>query len=284
MNLPLQTTVYNLLVFLEYLHSNKLSPKVIQNYLSSIRTAAIKYNLQVQHTSSHLLTRFIRSISINSPFAPTPRGVFEIKTMYHISRACDSLSDPHLFRAIFLTAYFAFLRMSNVAPHSTKQFDPSKHFLRQDAIFGHPGIHLIVKWTKTLQDHRSHHIVQLPELHNPYLCPVRALRSLLSSRPLPPTAPLFATIRPPHPQIIDTHIRNALKSILQSLNIPPASFGFHTFRRSGATFAFDHNVSLQNIMSHGLWRSSAVWIYLQNASLAPSTIPCTFRAHIPPSF
>ena len=116
MRLPLQTTVYNLLAFLEYLHTNNLSPKVIQNYLSSIRTAAIKYNVQAHHTTSHLLTRFIRSISINSSFAPTPWGVFDIKTMYHISRACDSLPDPHLFRAIFLTAYFAFLRMSNIAP------------------------------------------------------------------------------------------------------------------------------------------------------------------------
>ena len=208
MRLGLQTTVYNLLVFLEYLHTNNLSPNVIQNYLSSIHTAAIKYNLQVQHTTSHLLTRFIRSISnsINSSFAPTPRGVFEIKTMYHISRACDSLPDPHLFRAVFLTAYFAFLRMSNIAPHSIKQFEPSKHFLRQGTIFGDPGVHLIVKWTKTLQDHTAHHIVQLSELHNPYLCLVRALRVLSSSRPLPPSAPFFATICPPHTQIIDTHI------------------------------------------------------------------------------
>ena len=168
MRLPLQTTVYNLLVFLEYLHTNNLSPNIIQNYLSFICMAVIRYNLQVQHTISHLLTRFIRSISINSSFAPTPRRVSDIKTIYHTSRACDSLPDPHLFRAIFLTAYFAFLRMSNIAPpHSMKQFDPSERCLRQDAIFGDPGAHLIVKWTKTLQDHKAHHIVHFQSFRTP---------------------------------------------------------------------------------------------------------------------
>ena len=86
--------------------------------------------------------------------------------MYHISMACNSLPDLHLFGATFLTACFAFLRMSNIAPDSSENFDPSRYFLRQDIVFGHPGVYLIIKWAKTLQDHRSHHIDQLPQLKN----------------------------------------------------------------------------------------------------------------------
>ena len=86
--------------------------------------------------------------------------------------------------------------MSNVAPHSRSQFDPRRHFLRQDLIFGPPGAHLVIKWIKTLQDNKSHHVVQLPEIDNLYLCPVKALKALLSTRKLPPTAPLFATNTP----------------------------------------------------------------------------------------
>ena len=56
--------------------------------------------------------------------------------------------------------------------------------------------------------------------------------------------------------------------------------GFHSLRRSGATLAFDNNVQLQDIMAHGLWRSSAVWCYLQSSSLAPSIIPTTFSSVI----
>ena len=242
------------------------------------------YSMPSDSIHSEPVRRFLRSITINSPFAPTHRGIFDIRTLYLISVACDTLSDPLLFRAIFLTAFFAFLRMSSIAPHSKKAFDPSRYLLRKGVLFASPGAHLIIKWTKTLQDRKAHPIVQLPSINNMYLCPVRAIRALLSSRSLPPSAPLFAVSHPPYNQIIDTHIRDALKHILRHLSIPLLGHGFHTFRRSGATFCFNKNVALQNIMSHGLWRSSAVWSYLQNPSEAASIIPLTFSAHIPPTF
>ena len=220
----------------------------------------------------------------NSSFAPTHRGIFDIHTIYLISVSCDRLSDPLLFRAIFLTAFYAFFRMSNVAAHSKKAFDPTRHILRQDLIFAPPGLHSLVKWTKTLQDRKAHHMVQLPAINNMYLCPVRAIRALMASRPLPPSAPVFAVSHPPHHQIIDSHIRDALKQILTYLSIPLSGHGFHTFRRSGVTFCFNNNVSLQNIMSHGLWRSSSIWTYLQHSTQAASTVPVTFTARIPPTF
>ena len=201
--------------------------------------------------------------------------------MYDILRACDSLHDPILYRAIFLVAFYGFLRLSNIVPHPAKQFSQSRHFLRKDPNFGPPGAH---SRTKTLKDGNSSHMVQLPEIDNFYLCPVRALKALLKSRPLPSTAPLFATIYHSHLQVIDTHVRDALKSVLSVLNISPIGHGFHSFRRSGATFAFDNNIHLQNIMAHGLWHSSSVWTYLQNASQAPSIIPATFSALIPSHF
>ena len=195
-NLPSTFTLSNVLAFLEYLYQNHISPKVIKNYLSSITTMAKFYHLHHQDIFHPAVARYIRSISINSRFQPTPRGVFYVKTLYAISVSCDQLSDPPLFRAIFLSSFYAFLRMSNVAPHSRSQFDPTRHFLRQDLIFGPPGAHLVIKWTKTLQDNKSHHVVQLPLIDNLYLCPVKAFQALLSTRKLPPTAPLFATNTP----------------------------------------------------------------------------------------
>ena len=174
--------------------------------------------------------------------------------------------------------------MSNIAPHSTKKFDPRRHCLRKDLVFDNQSAHLIIKWTKTLQDAKSYHIIQLSVIKNIYLCPVRALRNLLASRPLPPSAPLFANNFYHFAQIIDTHIRDALKTILTSRNIHLQGHGFHTFRRYGATYAFNHNVPLQNIIAHGLWQSSAIWTYLQNASMAASVIPQTFASTIPPHF
>ena len=284
MDLPMSVTLHNVLVFLEYLHQNSLSPKVIKNYLSSIATMSKAYSIDYTATYHPAVLRYIRGLSLTSPFRPTPRGIFDIPTLYAISKQCETLSDPILFRAIFLTSFYAFLRMSNIAPLSSKQFNPQRHLLRQDVIFAPPGAHIILKWCKTMQDAKSTHIVQIPEIANIWLCPVRALKTRLVSRHLTSTSPLFANAFYPHSQVIDTHIRDALKTILTNLKISHIGHGFHSFRRSGATLAFDHSVPLQNIMAHGLWRSPAIWTYLQNSTQASSLIPSTFSSVISSSF
>ena len=281
MQLPPEPSVHSLLAFLEYLHTNSISHKVLLNYLSSLKKTSIKYSWNPSPFSHRLITQYLRSISINSRFCTTHRGIFDLSTLALISRTCDILEDPILFRSIFLLAFFAFLRMSNIAPHSRFKFDKNRHFLRQDIIFAQPGAHILLKWTKTLQQSNAHHFVQIPVLSNSVICPVRALTALLASRNTPSDSPLFAHINPPHLPVIDTTIRDALRKILDHIGIPSLGHGFHTFRHSGATLAYDNNVQLQHIMAHGLWRSSAVWTYLQNASLAPSIIPATFASVIP---
>ena len=276
-------SIHNLLSFGEYMYNNNTSHKVIKQYFSSLNTSASFYGLNVQAFSHPLLARFIRSISINSQFSPSPKGLFDIRTLYLISLSCDILSDPILFRAIFLVSFYGFLRMSNVAPHSLSKFDPSKHFLRKDLIFGPPGAHLIMKWSKTLQSPNSHHIIQLPSISTFFLCPIRALRALIRSRPLSDDGPLLACVQFPHHQVIDTVVRDALRTVLLHRGLPTKGYSFHTFR-SGASFAFDHNVKIQNIMYHGTWRSSAVWSYIQQSSHSSSIVPLTFARHIPSSF
>ena len=276
-------SVHSLLAFMEYLYANSLSHKVIHNYISSIKSAAKRFHWPIPPFSHHLVTSFLRSISINSTLPPTPRGVFDLSALAAISRACSILDDPDLFRAVFLVAFFAFLRMSNVAPHSRFKFDPLRHILRQDVIFQDPGAHILIKWTKTLQDRSAHHFVQIPALSNKTLCPVSAIQKVLTSRQLPGTSPLFSHKNIPYHPVIDTTIRDSLRKVLSHLGIPLLGHGFHTFRRSGATLAYDNNIQLQHIMAHGLWRSATVWTYLQNASLAPSIIPSTFAAIIPHS-
>ena len=168
--------------------------------------------------------------------------------------------------------------MTNIGPQRSSKLNPDFHLLRQDLIFTPPATHLLIKWTKTLQHHKSHHWVQLPSIHNHLLCPVQALQALLASRPLPSSAPLFANNFYSHGQVIDTHIRDALKKLLVHRNISTKGHGFHTFVRSGATLAFDNDV--KDIMAHGLWRNSTIWRYLENAFQDSSIIPTTFSRMI----
>ena len=59
--------------------------------------------------------------------------------------------------------------------------------------------------------------------------------------------------------LTDFQLRKHLKWTIQKLNMSQAGITFHSFRRSGAIVAFNANVRMQNIKSHGTWASNAVW-------------------------
>ena len=57
------------------------------------------------------------------------------------------------------------------------------------------------------------------------------------------------------------------------------AYGFHTFRRSGASLVFSLNVPVQYIKAHGTWASDAVWAYLDQ-SLYPKVLTTTISTHL----
>ena len=105
---------------------------------------------------------------------------------------------------------------------------------------------------------------KLPSLNTSPLCPVRALRNLLLLAPGHQDSPLFQ-IKNDKAQwlpLTDTKARRNFSQILSRLGLQESSMSLHTFRRSGATLAFNSNVSIQNIQSHGTWTSDCVWRYI----------------------
>ena len=147
----------------------------------------------LNHRKIHL---FIKSVSMNSPYCPKVKANFTIPLLIQLSKACDHIRYGFLYRAIFLLAFFGFLRLSNLAPSSSRLFDPSRHFLRSDIIFGPPGAHIIVKWAKAMQGSPKYQVIQIPFFKSSPICPVSALKLLLSSIKVPPSSPLFLVPSP----------------------------------------------------------------------------------------
>ena len=140
-----------ILAFLQWLHDNDLAQETIANYVSAIKHSFIMFNLNhnvLQHPKIPLL---LRSFSINRPLKVKHKGIITLQLLQQLIHACQSLQYPTLFKAIFLLAYFSFRRISNFAPHSSSTFDPTRHLQLGDIVWGDPGAHVILKWTKTLQ-------------------------------------------------------------------------------------------------------------------------------------
>ena len=153
------------------------------------------------------------------------------------------------------------------------------HLTRSDVIWGPPVAHVIVKWAKNMQQRANCHVLQIPILNNKVVCPVTNLYRYFKQFPNTSSAPMFTNSHS-HAPIIQSNIRQALAQVSKILNIPPGYITFHCFRRSGATFAFNNNVHLQNIQQHGGWKSDAVWSYLTQTNQGTARVAAAFAKHI----
>ena len=96
---------------------------------------------------------------------------------------------------------------------------------------------------------------------------VKALKACLQLLPGTSNAPLFQfKMLNNWVPLTDSRVRAHLKDVLILCGKDPDFISFHSFRRSGATFAFDHNVPLQDIQRHGTWTSDCVWKYVTDSA------------------
>ena len=194
-----------------------------------------------------------------SPKLPiTPEILIKISHVLNLASPKDSM-----FWAAILVGFFAFLRKSNLFPPN-KGFDPLKHLIREDFTQIPQGLLLRLKWSKTLQFRERAVTLVVPSIPDSPLCPVTAVRQAFSSTSSWPQDPAFSFRVGPVLSITSYREFVArLRSILQILGYPPASYAGHSLRRGGASWAFKCGVPAEFIKMQGDWRSDAYQKYLE---------------------
>ena len=132
---PSQVTVPRLLIFLEFLVANSFNYSQICNYLSGIKACANIYGLSEWPFSHVQVKYFLRSLQIRAPVMLTLKKIIDIPLLRQIVRQCDNTYMGQVFKTLYLTAFFTFLRLSNFVPHSIPQFSPTKHLTKEDIFF-----------------------------------------------------------------------------------------------------------------------------------------------------
>ena len=252
-----------LLSFLEFLVQNNTSHSGIANCLSAIKAKLALHGKSVQAFNDPRITYYQKALIMDKPFKVKINAIIDIPLLSRIISFCDTLYMGQVYKTAYLIAFFSFLRISNLVPHKISSYSPLKQLARADIIFGPPGLHLVLKWSKTMQAKNAVRIIKLPQLPLSPLCPVNATRKMLKLAPGTADSPLFQIkSKSQWLPLTDYQLRKHLKGIMLKLNMSQAGITFHSFRRSGATFAFNANVPMQNIKSHGTWTSNAVWRYI----------------------
>ena len=137
------------------------------------------------------LKYFSRTVTRNAPLKIRLKSIIDIPMLTQMVQVCDSMYMGCVFKAAILLSFFSFLRLSNLVPHSMSTFQPLKHLARGDIFFAPPGAHVLLKWSKTLQMNNSVRLLKIPKLGSALICPVTALKNLLTFTPEGKNKPLF---------------------------------------------------------------------------------------------
>ena len=254
-----QISIHVILSFLEFLLHNNISHSSIVNYVSAIKSSFLTFGVNLPCFQDHRLKMYNKSLLRSKPLNPHLKTIIDIPLLTKIALHCNSIHMGYVFKAAFLLSFFSFLRISNLVPHTISSYDSLKQLARGDIIFAPPGAHVIIKWSKTLQFADKIKILKIPSLDSSPLCPVAALKTLLKSSPKGKNLPLFQVqCFGKWVPLTDTRLRKQLSKILKFLQLQDKNITFHSFRRSGATWAFNSNIPMHHIQSHGTWTSEAV--------------------------
>ena len=165
--------------------------------------------------------------------------------------------------ALFLVAFFTFLRKSNLVPDNTRQIS-SKVITRANLVFKSAGANIHVSATKTIQCQHQSLILPIPVIPGSRLCPLLALRCHLAINPGPVSAPLFSVFSGSGlAPITYKQFCVFLSVVLSKLHLDPSLYSPHSFRQGGATFAFDCHIPPEIIKLQGDWKSDAYLVYLE---------------------
>ena len=265
-----------ILAYLEFLAKNSVSADMVANHVSALKAMFTLYGLKHTLLDDQKVKYFVRSMRLTRPLHTVKRNIMSLQVLKDLVSQCDTIYSGQVFKAIFLIAFFGFLRISNLAPHAGGAFDPTRHLTIQDIAFFDTHMTLCIKWSKTLQTRDRVHILTLPRLKS-ILCPVRALKKAISVYKPTGNQPLFQIhSRRGWQVVLDSRIRKVLTKLNIKIGYSPHHFTFHTFRRSGATLAYNSHMPIQKIKYHGSWTSDCVWRYIQQDSAYSQDIAMSF--------
>ena len=128
-------TSMDILAFMEYLAQSGMSPDHITNHITAVRSMCIVYGVNTLPFRDRRIPLFLKSLKLNHSFAARIPFIIDENLLLQIVTASTYLQFPHIFKPLYLLAFFSFLRLSNILPHTANTFDKTRHLCVADVIF-----------------------------------------------------------------------------------------------------------------------------------------------------
>ena len=124
---------------------------MLANHISACKAKFTMHGLHFQLWDHPNVKYILKSVKINRAIVVAKKHIIDLAMLNYIVNHCDTVYLGSVFKAVFLLAFFGFLRLSNIAPHSLTSFDSSRHLCAGDLIFTKKFLKVILKWSKTIQ-------------------------------------------------------------------------------------------------------------------------------------
>ena len=124
-----------MLSFLECLVFNSCSYCMVANYVSAIKANFVLYDLPFCVLDHPQIKYFLKALKSNRPLRVKSNNIITIAWLIEISKACEGFTCGPIYKTAILLGFFAFLRLSNLAPHALAGFDLTRHLTGHDVFF-----------------------------------------------------------------------------------------------------------------------------------------------------
>ena len=160
LSLP-QVSTLDILSFMKYLIQSGMSVSNVSNHLTVIRSMCIIYACDTAPFGDNRIPLFIKTIKINRPLQPKLTFVIDEVLRHSIVQVSTTLQSPVTFKALYLLAFYSFLRLSNTLLHTLSSFDKSRHVC--DIIFSNHSAVIVENGPKLYRTEQRLH--PFPYLH-----------------------------------------------------------------------------------------------------------------------
>ncbi len=263
-------TVRTLCAYIEYLAQSFISFKSVSNYVSGVKLLHKYMDKSIPNMQSFEVSLMLRSCALTMRHVPNRRPPVTVQMLRKLCKMCEKLGNKGLvIRVALLLSFYGFLRASNVCPTSSRGFDATRNFTRQDVHVAPPGLQLRIKWTKTLQKASQPRIIPIPSAQEYTLDAVRAYKEMIHRIPAHPSQPLLMLHN--NKPLVISQLRKAFKLLLRAAGYSD-SFTLHCLRKGGATTSYHAGASYLDIQRQGTWSSSVFWTYITSSAPKDSTV------------
>ena len=208
------------------------------------------------------LRRACDGLSLTLRRPPAPKAPASPDLVARALHYRHHLRYPCQIRVAVTFMLVGFFRQSNIAPPSSRRFDPTRQLICDDVVITSTGLPIHLKWSKTMQRSSQSAVIFLPDTATSVLCPRRAYRDLIQTDPPASGRLPLLRFQDGNPMPV-CYIAQQWATLLRMVGVQPRMFSLHSLRRGGASYAYHSGgAAIQDIMSHGTGASDAVRAYL----------------------